>query len=788
MILTTPFLSTTCLRTGSVPWAVAVSIALLCWPAESDALSLGRSRGAAVLGRTLDVSVLATLEPQESVPDATCFSAEVFYGDTRVGAQNVTVTPLRTSASELTLRVRSNAPVDEPFVTLYVRTACGPSLARRYVLLSDAPSEQAPAVQAPVVPVLPAPPRASGSATPSASGGESGEAVPASPSTNRTTSRPAQSAPLDPAALARAQQRREARALAKEQAQALAQERAAARAPAPERSAMSPMLGSSTKTNPGRLKVDLLDFAPGRDPSLRSSTELLTQPTADPQARAMAAAMWRAISASPQDLLRDVERLKTIEAEVRAMSELTKRQTQELVTLKSDLDKAKREQYANPFVYGLGALALAALALAAWLWRRSKSASAPWWGGSDSAQTRTERATAKSSRPARINVHESSASIDADNERELGFVAASQLVTPPSSPMPLDMRLSSSSPTFIPRTQPGAGFDISMRSSSAGLSDTTPMSGTGLKSRRDREGAVSGFDAGSPAALRPVNAEELFDIQQQADFFMSLGQHEQAIDILQNHISDNVETSAVAYLDLFDIYHKVGQREDFAALRDEFNRVFNAQVPEFDQYGLNSRGLEEYSTAIERIQALWPNSKVLEVIEESIFRKPDRDNQPFDLLAYRELMLLYAVAKDVSEFDSVRGDLGVDFDTSMPAGLSAAVMADMGMPVSNTGYGGGFSGTEVQPLNMAMASSAFDRTLKDVPVDEWEEALKNLPLVSKQNGADVDIDLELFEDSAAPPQPVLKPAEKPVTPPDDNSIDFDAATERDFRPSRPSKL
>ncbi|MGA8516355.1 MAG: hypothetical protein WB821_16455, partial [Burkholderiaceae bacterium] len=94
------------------------------------------------------MSVLASLEPQDPTPESSCFSTEVFYGDTRVNGQNIIVSPLRTSPTELTLRVQSSKPIDEPFVTLYVRTTCGPSLSRKYVLLADSPSEPAPVLQA----------------------------------------------------------------------------------------------------------------------------------------------------------------------------------------------------------------------------------------------------------------------------------------------------------------------------------------------------------------------------------------------------------------------------------------------------------------------------------------------------------------------------------------------------------------------------------------------------------------------------------------------------------------
>ncbi len=770
-----------------------------------------------MLGRSLDVSVLATLEPQEEVPEASCFTAEVFYGDSRVNGSNVTVTPLRTSPTELSLRVRSNVPIDEPFITLYMRATCGNSISRRYVLLSDAPSEPAPNVQTPGLPLLGAPTPA-----PSASRSQavitelrsesSGRAQDQAPlATDRASQLAAarqgqrqnpQAVALDPAAVEKARARRLARQQAKEQLKAQAIERANNAPPPAPRSAMSPTLGSAGKTNTGRLQVDLLDLAPGREPSLRASSELLSQPSTDVAARAQAAAMWRMINASPQDMLRDVERLKTLENEVRAMSELTKRQTQELVAVKTELAVAKRDRFANPFMYVLAALFLGALAFAAWMWRQRRSSNTPWWGNQQS-QIKTDTGSGKGKPIARFGGQDAASTAAAEREREQDFVAASQLITPPSAPMPLGDRAAPPA-SFVSSRRMASNFDAHSRHPTSEL----------VSSASNRRGSAAGargiereFESSAVGALRPVNAEELFDIQQQADFFMSLGQHAQAIDILQNHISDNVETSALAYLDLFDIYHKIGQRAEFAELRDEFNRVFNAQVPEFDQYGINSRGLEDYIPALERIQALWPNAKVLEVIEESIFRKPDLDNQPFDLLAYRELMLLYAIAKEVSEDGDVSFDLeenpDVDFDISQPGDLM-----DLTMPgfASRGGVQGpanpGFSGTEVQPLSASLAHSSVKGALgNEVSIDDdWEEALKNLPLVSKNIG--VDIDISIFPDAPAVPDGPATSKSLPASggAPSagsqdnvltsgtiDNGIDFDIAPDTGLSPAKNPK-
>jgi hypothetical protein len=791
-------------RSNAVHKACALSLLLLCLPMAADALSLGRSRGAAIVGRSLDMSVLASLEALEATPDVSCFSTELFYGDTRIPGPNVTVTPLRSSPTEMILRVQSSRPIDEPFVTLYVRTTCGTSLSRKYVLLADSPSEPASTAQS-IAPVLSPPePRlpqlaSQSSSTPtSASGRSSGLAVGGvSDAASRALDR---QAALEARRLERQLQRGltgnlesfasadgrfaspapSAASIArrKTRMQAAAEQRAQARAAAPvqpaasrgDRLALSPSLGSSTQAASGRLNVDVLESAGGRGPNLRSSAELLTQPSTDEKTRTQAAALWRMLSSSPQDLLRDADRLKALEAEVRTMSALTIRQTQELGTVKGDLAKAKTEKFANPLVYGLGALSLASLGFGLWAWRRRQPSAAagpaPWWGDADKMPANEAPGPRASS-----VVHPSQAATG-KKTKTTGFapINKAQTLEPMSG-------LTNYAPVSVVEDSP-SGFDSYAAESGAAVNRPIPARSS-KGARAGMDASDSGYGAAVGGSGNRVNAEELFDIQQQADFFLSLGQHDQAIDVLQNHISENLETSAVAYLDLFDIYHKVNKREEFDSLREEFNRVFNAQVPEFDNYGRTSRGLEDYASAMQRIQALWPSAKVLDVIEESIFRKPDRDNQPFDLVAYRELMLLYGVAKEISEpvVDPDDDARDVDFDLTSPGSGNAANSAGA--------QSAGFTHTEVHPLSADVPSSAFG-TLP---------ASHNLGL---------DIDLGIFDAPMAPAATAAGPSKTPkvtlatasiaapvlaavAAKPLDNAINFDLTIDSKFMPPMKKK-
>lgn len=714
--------------------AVAAWCLLLCAPLAVQALSLGRTRGAVLLGQPLNVAVAASVDAQEETPEAACFSAEVFYGDNRQSAQNVALSVARSSPTELTLRVRASGIVDEPVVTVYVKAGCTQSSSRRYVLLPDAPSEPALAgvFSPPVnIPLGPAPStKARPIVTRNAGEPATGSAGNNSASKTGSVERRAESARL------RAQRSAQTES---------AQQQTVQVKPANSTSKLLAPDATNTVTKPlnkSRLKLDLLDVTSPLEPSLRASSELLTQPTADAGARAQAALIWRAINAKPEDVLRDAQRLQSIEAEVRGMQDVTKRQTQELSTLKSDLVRAQQERYANPLVYLLGLLALAALGGAIYFYRLGRRLNSPWWGSISKFDANADGRRADRARTGGMRTGSGSQadgiasgqSAEPTGWQAVAVAGAGTTVQPQSVGM-------SSGAYRLPGKLDGAG---KQRTAETTDGHNAPW----------RQSLVSDFEPNMTGTVRVVNAEELFDIQQQADFFLSLGQHAQAIDILKNHIGENVETSALAYLDLFSIYHQVGQREEFEELRGDFNMVFNAQVPRFDDYGHSSRGLEQYETAISRIQELWPSPKVLEVIEESIFRKPELDGQPFELTAYRELMLLYAMAKDIIEQGS--------HDSHEMIDLTA-------------GY------TEMQPLSGLVSDPpAFDpsRTASHLITQPLQ------PIAQDGVHTGVDIELDIFDNSlydkpvASLPTPVSTAHAPPVE--DSGSIDFDEATSSEF--------
>ena len=685
-----------------------VGCILLSTAVSGQAATLGRHSGAAVIGRALDIRVQALLAPDENL-DALCVHTDVFYGDTQVSPSAVRVVPQRSAPdAEASLRVQSSVPVDEPVVTVYVRTGCSAPFSRRYVLLADPVTE----------PQAPAPVSTAASGSPAL---------------------PARALPTAPAVA--------------DEPPAAAERGAAATSPVPSGSLAGssvlaaavpsgkvPKTKAAVKARPAgdkptrvtsvvkrpvapaapRLELEPVDLSLNieRDPVLKMSQTMLSEPSTSEEERAAAARLWKAINASPEDILRDNQKLQVLEAEAKGLREEEVRSKAALETMQAQLEQSR---YLSWLVYGLGAALLAALLALFYIWRKRGDASAKddgaaraWWAAAAAEK-------AMDGVPPPVPDRIAAKSVDLDLDLDLGQERESAL------------------DSLRPLADSGLEAD----------SSPIPL----VPDKRD-------FAVSQIGISRSVATEELFDVQQQADFFISLGENEQAIQVLKSHLAESQEPSALAYLDLLKLYHRLDRRNEYNHLREDFNRIFNAGAPQFDQYTDVSRGLESYENAFSRIQALWPQPRVLDVIEQSIFRDPgDAETGVFDLEAYRELLLLHAIAKEV-------------------------IQREAGAPVQD------FEHTAIKPLKAAgnqvlatAVASRFAEGRETQPMDE-------IPHASPRLGLDVDLDelseISAFEASlpevAAPVQPTAKPARPPGVSPDidmGNLIDFEML---DFMP------
>lgn len=358
------------------------------------------------------------------------------------------------------------------------------------------------------------------------------------------------------------------------------------------------------------LKLEPLDLSIDHAPTLRLSTEIGTQPTSDPAARQAAAALWQALQKGPEEALQEAQRVQAVQRELQSLRDVNRQNEAAVAGMRAEVEHAQsRRNIASVLALLLATLLAAVLAALGWRWYRIH---------------RVERV----GRWFEAN----------------GMAAALPPLAAAARPPPPDVLLDADP---IATTSPGTlpiGAVPPARPAAAPLSPWSPSS-------------MQDFQSSRGGSFRMVGVEELMDVHDKADFFLSIGEVNQAVAVLEGHVHDQVETSALPWMDLLELYHSLGRRADFERLRGEFRQRFSAQVPDFDHFGQPMPTLEDYGRALSRIVALWPTRRVLDVIEESIFRKPGLPGaEPFSLEAYRELVLLYHIAADLSSAEETAPD------------------------------------------------------------------------------------------------------------------------------------
>ncbi|MCE1249111.1 MAG: hypothetical protein LWW82_00065, partial [Comamonadaceae bacterium] len=355
-----------------------------------------------------------------------------------------------------------------------------------------------------------------------------------------------------------------------------------------------------------RLVMEPLEFFTDTSPTLRLSPDLPALPSKDDETRrAQAAALWQALQAEPQELATQmqaqgqVERLSTDLAQAQGQNSQARA---EINALRAELQRAQDERFSSTVVYGLGGGLVLLLALLAWSWRRGPQ-----------RQNRLQQAWHDSVAHA--------AALEQSTEPTVAPEAVSA-PAPPSSVAPwVD-----EAPTLPLETLPPPALAPVGLGTPATL--PTPL-------------------ADGQTALQLVNPEELFDILQQAEFFISVGEHEQAMAVLRQHIAERGASSPFSYLELLRLYHQLGRADEFELLRTQFMRRFNAEVPVFARFADQGRNLLHYTDALAEIEAQWTSASVLALLEGYLFLQEGHSASvpAFDLAAYDDLLLLLGIAQ-----------------------------------------------------------------------------------------------------------------------------------------------
>ncbi len=587
-------------------------LALLCAAGASHGLTLGPLSGAAWVGRPLDL----VIPVQGAVGDdalSSCFEVEVYHGDSRQESSRVSVTT-RAGAQPHTadIRIASVASVDEPVITVQVRATCSQKVSRQYVLLADMPREIDVATAPRDVPV---PEIQLARLDPALT--SSSQSVVAAAAPSGTFARSAPATPTDQGASAAVATKP---VVAKPiPAQASARKRSVVKSvTAPRRSSTGPAREPGKPAVPkARLVLDSLEMLSDRVASLESATAEALKP----------------------DLSTDASKVQSLEADVKALLALAAKNEASLIDLKARLQRAEAERMPTELVYGLMALAL--VGLAAWgLWsRRQQQRHSGAWS---SVHARPEEPLESGPVPLPVPV-----------------------ARPATAPGPVEDPVASKAArlqalsAMLDRNGPPSEVDVSLIEMSESNFDTLMKSGTPQNAIRVPSPARAARPAEVAAPLAQaaggLSADAVFDIRQQAEFFVSLGQTDRAIRVLEGQISGSDTPNPLVYLDLLALLHVPSRKTDFRRVREDFNLLFNANAPEFAQFKDEGRGLEAYPEVLSAISALWPDPKVQAVIETCVHRDPwGSSSQPFDLAAFRDLLFLHAVAQTFAQLPPAR--------------------------------------------------------------------------------------------------------------------------------------
>ncbi|KRB41160.1 hypothetical protein ASD94_16405 [Acidovorax sp. Root70] len=692
--------------------------------AGASALSLGSGSGTVVLGAPVDLSFELQPDPGTDVASS-CVTAKLVAGDNAISDSKVRVIPLpEVRGRPSGVRVLASVSLDEPVLTVTLSAGCNGKTTRGYTFLSELPTTVTRSASASPVDLSRLPAASPGAVTesqpvPSVGGGAAAASAAATGIAQGT--RPSGKVAVP------------ARAARPSTAASRATGSAAAAKPAARVAAAAPGKSAGAGTAPAvrsRLVVEPLDTSMDGPVALRSTSQLPAPPSEEASAaRTQAAAVWKSLNVQPDELQKDGERLKALESDTAALRSQAAQDRAAAARLQQQLASMEQERFPATLVYALGGLLLLALLGVAWMWSRVRSASdkaVRAWRDSVALGVRGDAAA---------------------HEEALGLTPHPGDTWLPSETQPRAAAVSSEPAALAPNTVATATMEPRFVATSPAASAPAPLQ-------------AKPVFAPPSAAVAPhiVNPEELFDIQQQAEFFVSVGEHQQAIEVLKHHIAQHRETSPLAYLELLRLYHTLSRVDEFAQLRMQFMQAFNAQVPEFAGFHRTGRMLYHYTDALAEIEAEWSTSAVLGLLEKFLFRRTGAEAvEPFDLAAYDDLLLLLAIAQTTPA--SARGAPPPRKRTTplLPPPSEALVAPPAPAPV--------VAPHDDLPLDSLAASLEFDFAMKaqQAPAPAPFAAATPGPHTSVgQDSRGIPLDLDLSDPphltlSDLPPVPVTSP-------------------------------
>ncbi|QPF73484.1 hypothetical protein G8A07_11515 [Roseateles sp. DAIF2] len=599
---------------------------------SAHAIGVGRPQTLSALGQPLSLVFPVQLASGERLGPE-CVRAEVLAGDSRLPP---TLVQLQLEGEGEThvraVRVQSLVQVDEPLVTVSLSLGCPVRLVRQFTAFIDPPNHavqtappvaEAPRVQqySPALQAALSTADAKPNALLSARAASAPEVAALMPATVAAAEPPAR--PRPPRA-----ERKKAVAPAAEASGDKTSSQQAAAKPAKKSAQVS-----ETAAKPAATKT-------AEKPRLQMDPPEVLVEAAAPASAPSAA------SSAPEDESR--QRLAKLEQSLKDMQAQQRGADERLAALQARLAQAESARYANPLVYGLGLLTLALGGACLWLWRGRQADrrmhESAWWDDVKTARRESQLS-------------------QLDSLQAEAVVARSPAPLPPEPPAAPARPLE---PEPIPEPAVWARPDEQTLPVPA-LAEPVLSVATAPVELEPLSFQLADAPAAPPSAAVPaVTVETLIDLEQQVDFFQVLGQDEAAIELLRAHLGNG---ASLPYLQLLEIHRRRGEQPAFEALAADYAQHFGAAAPEGDA----AAGLEDQAAVLGKLQGRWRDPAASMAMLQSLLTGPA--GMGLGLAVCRDLLLLYSVARDLSE-QEVRGseiDLFLPLDTPA-AGMMATMV------------------------------------------------------------------------------------------------------------------
>lgn len=296
---------------------------------------------------------------------------------------------------------------------------------------------------------------------------------------------------------------------------------------------------------------------------------------------------------------------------------------------KAALDEIKRDSFSKNWVFGLSAIAglglLIILVLVFYIRKLHTASNALWW---EQGKERKDVARRK-------NLEDMVNDIQASYEPEVAF-------------NPDDVKNFSDS---IRSTNPSdKAINASLLSNTDQLfqPDESKLRTPTLE---DTNTSIFNFFATRGSS---VKVEEISDVTQEAEFWMSVNDPHRAIEILDSQASVEHPDSPLPWLYLLDLYRIVKDKEKYDELKQRFTVFFNANIPEFEiKSSDDERHLEDMPHLIDKICSMWGGPELLPFLKALLVDDRDGKRTGFELSVYKDLLLLISVANEIEKHEEV---------------------------------------------------------------------------------------------------------------------------------------